>query len=364
MVNTEECVEINASLFFRVIHIDFIGVTVMRKISLVISHLLKKLEIDLHDHKKNDELYKALRQLVTILFAVVLGVGLSQLKDLKCFYNADAFVLYLAYLAVVLSWYGYHFGIIAGPTEKNLLNYFIDCLLLIFYWLLINYRYPFSRELLWLAIMFLLYLVWEFIRLFQENTQYYKDSIEKAILANAAVALLLLVIRIFSNDEYIWLSISLVYIILVSYRISIYRIYILSPKTVAPEVDDKIETLLIAKAKVIAANAIIKISQYPVGAAIRSNNGKIYIGCNIEFDNLSNTIHAEESAISSLVADGEKCPTHIAVYTSSDVLCFPCGLCRQSLFELGGYDLKVIACNDSKHEVKTIRELLPEGFKL
>ena len=336
----------------------------MRNISLIIARLVKIFEIDLHDSQKNNELFKALRQLVTILFAVVLGVGLSQLKDLKSFWDADAAILYIAYLAVLLSWYGYHFGVIAGPAENNLLNYIIDCLLLIFYWLLINNRTPFSDELLWLAIMFILYIAWEFIRCFQENKRSCKDQIEKAMLASAVVALLILVLRILFKEEDIWLHIVLVFIVLVYYRIVINRIYLLPHKTAALKSDDEIETILINKAKAIAANAIINVSQYPVGAAIRSNNGKIYVGCNIEFDNLSNTIHAEESAISSLITDGEKYLTHIAVYTSGNELCFPCGLCRQSLFELGGNDLKVIACNDCKYEVKTIGELLPNGFRL
>jgi len=325
---------------------------------------VKKFEIDLQDSRKSNELFKALRQLVTILFAVVLGVGLSQLKDLKSFCDADAFILYIAYLSVLLSWYGYHFGVIAGPAEKNLLNYIIDCFLLIIYWLLINNRTPFSNELLWLTIMFILYIAWEFIRCFQENTQSCKVQIEKAMLANAAVALLILVLRILFKEKDIWLHIVLICIILTYYRIIINHIYLLPHKAEALKSDDEIETILINKAKAIAANALLKVSQFPVGAAIRSSNGKIYVGCNIEFENLSNTIHAEESAISSLITDGEKCPTHIAVYTSGNELCFPCGLCRQSLFELGGNDLKVIVCNNCKYEVKTIGELLPYGFKL
>lgn len=338
----------------------------MEKISSGISSFIKIFKIDLHDNKKNNELYKALRQLVTILFAVVLGVGLSQLEPIihKSFWDANAFALYIAYLAVLLSWYGYHFGVIEGPAETNLLNYVIDCLLLIIYWLLINDRIPFSNELVWLAAMFILYIAWESIRCFQENTNSYKEQIKKAILVNAIFALIILVAWLLFKEKDIWWHIVLIGIILVYYRIIIYRVYLSPYKTKSLKSDNEIETILINKAKAIAINALINISHFPVGAAIRSSNGKIYVGCNIEFDNLTNTIHAEESAISAMIADGEKCPTHIAVYTSSDTLWFPCGLCRQSLFELGGNNLKVIACNDSKHEVKKIGEILPEGFRL
>jgi len=340
----------------------------MKKKSSSTLNLINKFEINLHDDKKNNELYKALRQLVTILFAVVLGVGLSQLEPFihTSFWDANAFALYIAYLAVLLSWYGYHFGVIEGPAETNLLNYIIDCFLLITYWLLINDRTPFSDELVWLATMFILYITWESIRCFQENTNSYKEQIKKAILVNAIFALIILVAWLLFKETDIWWHIVLIGIILVYYRIIIYRVYLPPYKTKSLESDNEneIETILINKAKAIATNALINISQFPVGAAIRSSNGKIYVGCNIEFDNLSNTIHAEESAICSMITDGEKCPTHIAVYTSSDTLWFPCGLCRQSLFELGGNDLKVIACNDNKHKVKKIGEILPEGFRL
>ncbi len=106
------------------------------------------------------------------------------------------------------------------------------------------------------------------------------------------------------------------------------------------------------------------LSDFPVGAAILSDTGKIYVGCNVEFDNYSNTIHAEEAAISAFIAAGEKHPVCIAVFTFDDEIWFPCGMCRQSLFELGGKDLKVIACNNTTCERKTMGELLPSGFHL
>ena len=50
--------------------------------------------------------------------------------------------------------------------------------------------------------------------------------------------------------------------------------------------------------------------------------------------------------------------------TSSENICWPCGMCLQSLFELGKGELKVIACNENSSETKTIGDLLPEGFRL
>ena len=115
----------------------------------------------------------------------------------------------------------------------------------------------------------------------------------------------------------------------------------------------------------MAENAKVHLSNFRVGAAILTEDGAIHSGCNIEFDNYSNTIHAEESAISSLISSGNKSKLIcIAVYTFGDEPFFPCGMCRQSLFELGGNELKVISCNQSTFTINKMGELLPSGFHL
>jgi len=124
------------------------------------------------------------------------------------------------------------------------------------------------------------------------------------------------------------------------------------------------EKMVVGRAKDVAANARMHLSGFAVGAAILSDTGNIYVGCNVEFDNYSNTIHAEEAAISAFISAGEKHPVCIVVFTFDDKVWFPCGMCRQSLFELGGKDLKVIACNNNTSEMKTMEELLPFGFHL
>ena len=128
---------------------------------------------------------------------------------------------------------------------------------------------------------------------------------------------------------------------------------------------NKIEKELISCAMAVSENARAKHSKFKVGAAILSKSGKIFIGCNIEFDNFSNTIHAEEAAISALVAAGpDEYPTHIAIYTSGNRVEFPCGMCRQSLWELAGENLQVIACAGESIKKKYMYELLPNAFSL
>ncbi len=119
---------------------------------------------------------------------------------------------------------------------------------------------------------------------------------------------------------------------------------------------------LCAKAEEAAKLALPHLSHYHVGAAILAVSGKIYSGCNIEFDNYTNTIHAEESAIVSMVMGGDSVPLAVAVYTKEDDPFYPCGLCRQSLFEMGGYGLTVIAWNGEHNKQCLMSELLPGGF--
>ena len=118
---------------------------------------------------------------------------------------------------------------------------------------------------------------------------------------------------------------------------------------------------LIEKAKQVSEKAYCPISNFRVGAAIYAGTN-IYVGCNVECDNYSNTLHAEEVAIGAMIVGGDIIPEAIAVYTKTGD--FPCGMCRQTLFELGGDNLIVIACDDTSVKEKLIKELLPDGFRL
>ena len=123
-----------------------------------------------------------------------------------------------------------------------------------------------------------------------------------------------------------------------------------------------VEVGLVGLAKEVADKARVHLSGYRVGAAILSGSGEVYVGCNVEFDNYSNTIHAEESAISAFVAAGESKMRKVVVFTFGESVAYPCGMCRQSLFELGGYELEVISCKEKVVERRSMRDLIPEAF--
>ena len=77
------------------------------------------------------------------------------------------------------------------------------------------------------------------------------------------------------------------------------------------------EKELVTWAKSAAKMARPHLSNYHVGAAILANDNNIYIGANIEFDNFTNTMHAEEVALSAMIMGGATKPLGIAVYTQS-----------------------------------------------
>ena len=81
------------------------------------------------------------------------------------------------------------------------------------------------------------------------------------------------------------------------------------------------------------AKAHAPYSHFPVGAALRCENGLIHAGCNIENAAYPSGWCAEPTAISHLIVSGSKEVREIMVIGNSDGPCSPCGLCRQRLNE-------------------------------
>ena len=104
-------------------------------------------------------------------------------------------------------------------------------------------------------------------------------------------------------------------------------------------------------------------SRFNVGAALLAQNGEIYTGVNVENSSYGATICAERTAYVKAVSEGNREFEAIAI-TCSEGKAWPCGICRQFMYEFGE-DIKVITGNDEDHlKVMTLKELLPEGFKL
>jgi cytidine deaminase len=116
---------------------------------------------------------------------------------------------------------------------------------------------------------------------------------------------------------------------------------------------------LISAATAARDLAYAPYSGFQVGAALVTNAGKIYTGCNVENISLGLTICAERSAIATAVAQGSKDLVAIAVVTAGKQPAVPCGACRQIMAEFNP-GMKIIAATvDGKVQEFDLAELLP-----
>ena len=114
-----------------------------------------------------------------------------------------------------------------------------------------------------------------------------------------------------------------------------------------------------------AQKAHAPYSQFPVGVALRTTDGRTFSGCNIENASYPEGWCAETTAISHMVMDGGGEIAEIAVLGLKADLCTPCGGCRQRLAEFGTPATKVHLCNQQGVvETVTLGDLLPKSFSL
>jgi|SRR3972149_8719889 len=103
-------------------------------------------------------------------------------------------------------------------------------------------------------------------------------------------------------------------------------------------------------------------SNFHVGAALLTEDGKIYQGGNIEVSSYGLTICAERTAVFKAISEGERKFKAIAIASDLDGFCSPCGACRQVISDLCG-DIDVILVDSNKNtEVHKMSELLPLAF--
>ncbi len=119
---------------------------------------------------------------------------------------------------------------------------------------------------------------------------------------------------------------------------------------------------LAKKAVEAKSKALATYSNFHVGAALLTEDDKIYTGCNIESSSYSLTICAERTAIFKAISEGERKFKAIAIAGDTEGFISPCGACRQVISDLCG-DIDVVLVN-SKNETKVMKtsELLPFAF--
>lgn len=112
----------------------------------------------------------------------------------------------------------------------------------------------------------------------------------------------------------------------------------------------------------VREKAYAPYSNFKVGAAVETDSGDVYTGCNIESASYGLTVCAERVAIWKGISRGEKRFGRIAVVVDTEELTPPCGVCRQIIWEFCG-DVPVILANlHGKTETVMMSELLPRAF--
>ena len=131
--------------------------------------------------------------------------------------------------------------------------------------------------------------------------------------------------------------------------------------------DDRTLIQLALKAR---EKAYVPYSQFAVGAAVLTESGKVYTGCNIENAAYSPSNCAERTAVFKAVSEGERKIIRIAVVAGSAVLepplpayVSPCGVCRQVLSEFGSPDMVILlAKSEDEYRAYTLGDILPLSF--
>ena len=119
----------------------------------------------------------------------------------------------------------------------------------------------------------------------------------------------------------------------------------------------------IAAAIAARQSAYAPYSGFHVGAAVRSESGAVYTGCNVENAAYPEGICAEAAAIAAMVMAGERRIAEIAVSGGGEQLCTPCGGCRQKIREFAADTIPVLVCGpDGLRRRFTLGDLLPASF--
>ena len=123
------------------------------------------------------------------------------------------------------------------------------------------------------------------------------------------------------------------------------------------------ERKLYELAKEATKNSFAPFSQFHVGAALLADDGRIFTGCNVENSSYGVTICAERTALVKAVSEGHRDDwVRLAVVGNSADYCWPCGSCRQMLYEFCPQLEVLVARGDHAFVKLTLSDLLPHGF--
>ena len=120
---------------------------------------------------------------------------------------------------------------------------------------------------------------------------------------------------------------------------------------------------LVKKAFEMHQFSYVPYSRFPVGAAILTRDGRVFTGCNVENAAYGSTICAERTAILKAVSEGcREGWTAIAIAGKGEDYCWPCGACRQMLYEFAPELELLVGKADRSFTKLKLCDLLPHGF--
>ena len=137
-------------------------------------------------------------------------------------------------------------------------------------------------------------------------------------------------------------------------------------KVTAGKITQKERESLINAAREALKRAYACYSNFRVGAAVLTEQGEVFTGCNVENASYGLTNCAERSAIFTAVQatkTGKLAIRAVAVVNGDELPCSPCGACRQVIFEFGENAIVIFKGRQGYQEM-TIQDLLPESFRL
>lgn len=115
-------------------------------------------------------------------------------------------------------------------------------------------------------------------------------------------------------------------------------------------------------ARAAAGQAYAPYSNFRVGAAILTGDGRVFSGCNVENASYGLCNCAERTALFSAVAAGQRRVRCVVVYTPTKTATMPCGACRQVINEFGPEARLISVCDGRERIETTLAALLPGAF--
>ncbi|MGT2960620.1 cytidine deaminase [Streptococcus caballi] len=122
-------------------------------------------------------------------------------------------------------------------------------------------------------------------------------------------------------------------------------------------------TNLVQLAIEASEKAYVPYSHFPIGAAVRTKDGRVFTGCNVENASFGLSNCGERTAIFKAVSEGYKEFSEIAIYGETEKPISPCGACRQVMAEFFEPSATVtLIAKDGQTVEMTVGELLPYSF--